>query len=124
MHSSESQFRKTRELTKMLRAVYFNAGGVFSPQTPGAHEVTSLGSRFMWALSWKGTNGVSTNGVTANCMFFDRDLLGTPVHLLLSSQRCHGVPFSPNCRNSLLLQRPHKCCPHLSATNVCGVVII
>ena len=44
----------------------------------------------------KGTNGVSTNGVTANLMFFDRDFSGTPVNLLLSSQKCQGVSFSPN----------------------------
>ena len=43
----------------------------------------------------KGTNGVSTNGVTANSMFFDRDFLGTPVNLLLSSDKYQGVPFSP-----------------------------
>ena len=37
----------------------------------------------------KGTNGAGTNGVTANFMFFDRDLLGTPVNLLLShSTQC------------------------------------
>ena len=43
------------------------------------------------------TNGVSTNGVTANFMFFDRGtFLGTPVNLLSSSQECQGVPFFPN----------------------------
>ena len=38
----------------------------------------------------KGTNGVSTNGVTANIMFFDRGTFWviTPVNLLLSSQKC------------------------------------
>ena len=35
----------------------------------------------------KGQNGVSTNGVGASFMFFDRDLLGTPVNLLLYSQK-------------------------------------
>ena len=45
----------------------------------------------------KGTNGVGTSGVTANFMFFwQRDLLGTPVNLLLSSQKWQGVPFFPN----------------------------
>ena len=29
------------------------------------------------------------------CCFFDRDVLCTPVTLLLSSQKCQGVPFSP-----------------------------
>ena len=57
----------------------------------------------------KGTNGVSTNGVTAISfyVFWQRDLLGTPADLLLSARKCQGVPFSTICRNSLLLQRPH-----------------
>ena len=39
--------------------------------------------------------------------FWQRDFLGTPVNLLVSSQKCQGVPFSPICQHSLLLQRPH-----------------
>ena len=56
----------------------------------------------------KGTNGVSTSG--GHCklyVFGQRDLLGIPVNLFLSSQKCQGVPFSPICQNSLLSQRPH-----------------
>ena len=69
----------------------------------------------------KGTNGVSTNGVTANFMVFDRGTFGcTPVSLLLSSQKCQGVPFAPTCQNSSFLQRPHECWPRLSETNPCG----
>ena len=34
-------------------------------------------------------------------------LLGTPVKLLLYSQKCQGVHFSPICQNPLHLQRPH-----------------
>ena len=30
-------------------------------------------------------------------------LLGTPVNLLVSSQKCQGVPFSPICQKSLLI---------------------
>ena len=57
--------------------------------------------------SRNGTNGVSTNGVTAFFVVFcQRDFLGTPVNLLLSSQKCQGVPFSPICQNPLLLQLP------------------
>ena len=52
-------------------------------------------------------HGVSTNGVTANIIFFDRDFLGTPFNLLLYSQKCQGVPLPPICQNSLFLQRPH-----------------
>ena len=53
----------------------------------------------------RGTNGVSTDGVSS--AEAQRDFLGTPVNLLLSSQKCPGVPFSPICPNLLLLQRPH-----------------
>ena len=49
-------------------------------------------------------------------MFRQRDLLGTPINLLLSPQKCQGVPFSPIRQKSLLLQRPHQCRPHASAT--------
>ena len=52
----------------------------------------------------KGTNGVGTNGVTANSMFvWQRDFLGTPVNLLLPSQKCQHVPFSPNLSKCPLL---------------------
>ena len=55
----------------------------------------------------KGTNGVSTDGVSANFMqFFPRDFRGTPVNLLLSSRKCQGAPFSAICQNQLLLRRP------------------
>ena len=40
-------------------------------------------------------------------VFWQRDLLGTPVNLFLSSQKCQGTPFFLICQNSLLLQRPH-----------------
>ena len=63
--------------------------------------------RAPWAEFGKGANGVSTNGVTANFILFDRDLLCTPVDLLLSPQKFQGVPFSLIRQNSLLLQRPH-----------------
>ena len=47
----------------------------------------------------RGTHGVSTNGVTANSMFFDRGTFwGTPVNLLLSSQKVPGCTFFPNLR--------------------------
>ena len=56
----------------------------------------------------KGTNGVSTNGAMANFMFFDRDFLGTPANLLLSSpKKCQGVACFPIRQNPLLLQRAH-----------------
>ena len=59
--------------------------------------------------SRKGTNGVSTNGVTANLLFLTEELFGAPVNLLLSTQKCQAVPVSPIRQNSLLLQRPHEC---------------
>ena len=33
--------------------------------------------------------------------------LGTPVNLLVSSQKCQGVPFSIISRDEFLLQQPH-----------------
>ena len=56
----------------------------------------------------KETNGVSTNGVTANFMFFDR---GTFCVLLLTyfylPKSARAYFFSPMCQKKLLLQRPH-----------------
>ena len=43
--------------------------------------------------------------------FCDRDFWGIPVNLLLSPQKCQGVPFSPICQHSLLLQRPLRVDP-------------
>ena len=60
-----------------------------------------------WGRDWggenleKGTNGVSTNGVTANFVFFGRDLLGIPASLLLFAQKCQGGPLSPICQNPI-----------------------
>ena len=51
----------------------------------------------------KGTNWVSTNGVTANYMFLGRGTCWVPICRNLSFV-C--VPFSPIRQNSLLLQRP------------------
>ena len=48
------------------------------------------------------------------------DFLDTPVNPLLSSQKCQGVPFFQICQKSLLLQRPHECWPHSSATKRLG----
>ena len=47
----------------------------------------------------KGTNGVSTNGVTANFMFLTEGLFGYSVNLLVYSQKCQGVHVSPICQN-------------------------
>ena len=64
----------------------------------------------------KGQMGVSTNGVSADCMcFFDRGTFRVfPFTYLYICQKCQGVPFSPIRQNSLLLQRPHSCRSHLS----------
>ena len=56
----------------------------------------------------KGTNGVSTNGVTANVMCFDRGTFGVlPLTYCYLPQKCQGIPVCQICLNSLLLQRPH-----------------
>ena len=73
---------------------------IYTPVYPTAREAPARRFR-------KGTNGVSTNGVTANFMLFDRGTFWVlPLNLRLSSQKCQGVPFSPICEKSLLLQRP------------------
>ena len=60
------------------------------------------------ALVGKGQMGSALMGSLQIFLFFDRGtFLGTPVNLLLSPQKCQGVPFSPICQSSLLLQRPH-----------------
>ena len=46
----------------------------------------------------KGANGVGTSGVTANFSFLT-DFWGTPVNLLLYSQKRQGIPLSPICQN-------------------------
>ena len=50
------------------------------------------------------------------CSFDGGAFWGTPGNLLLSSQKCQGIPFSQICRKSLLLQWPHWCWPQLSTT--------
>ena len=63
-----------------------------------------------WDLAYldvrKGTNGVSTNGVTANFMFFDRDLLCTPVNLLLYSQSARAYLFPQSVKNHYFCSGP------------------
>ena len=60
----------------------------------------------------KGTNGVCTNGVTATFMFLT-DFLGTPVNLLLYSQKCQGVFVTPIC------QIHYFCIGHISVDPIC-----
>ena len=57
------------------------------------------GRRGRW-LFGKGQMGWALMGVTANFMFFDRDFWGAPIKLLVSSQKCQGVPFSPIRQNA------------------------
>ena len=68
---------------------------------------------------WKGTNAVSTNGVT-QLLFVsvDRGTVWVPICQNMSTYIQFCVHFSPICQNSLLLQRPHQCRPHLSAAKV------
>ena len=73
-----------------------------------AAGLTSLAPSKQPAVTFrKGTNEVSTDGVTANFMCLGKDLLDTPVKVLLSSPKCQGVPFFCNLSKSILLQRPH-----------------
>ena len=61
----------------------------------------------------KGTNGARTNGVTAFSFFLTVFLLGTPVNLRLSSQKCQGVAFSP------ISQIHYFCCDPISVDPIC-----
>ena len=87
----------------------------------------------------KATNGVRTTGVTTIlcCLFvclFDRGSFGgTPVNLLVSSQKCQGVLFWPICQNPYFCNGPisvdpicsqpsgHRC-PALAGIPLTGVV--
>ena len=65
------------------------------PQLP-PHRGQGLGLR----RSERDENGVGTDGVAADVMCFERGTFwGTPVNLLLSFQKCQGVPFSSICQN-------------------------
>ena len=56
----------------------------------------------------KGTNGFSTNGVTAFLLFFDTGTFWVlPLAYLFIFPKVPGRTFSPICQSSLLLQRPH-----------------
>ena len=45
----------------------------------------------------KGTNGVSTNGVTANIIFFETGTFWVlPLSYFYLQKKCRGVPFCPN----------------------------
>ena len=49
----------------------------------------------------KGTNGVSTDGVTANFTLFDGGTFGVlPLTYFYIPLKCQGVPFSSICQNS------------------------
>ena len=48
--------------------------------------------------------------VTAIFVLFDRGTFWVlPLTYFYIPKRCQGVPFSPICQNSFLLQRPHEC---------------
>ena len=71
-------------------------------------------------LRLKGTNGVSTNGVTATFMFFvGRGTFWVlpSTYLLLSSQNCQGVFFSDLSKNITFAAGPISVDPNLYATN-------
>ena len=65
-----------------------------------ARKALAFGRLFccLFCFARKGAEGASSNGVTANVLR-QRDFLGTPVNLLVSSRKCQGIPFSPICQN-------------------------
>ena len=102
MNITDRESRARADVTRPIAARKGGEqGGTSNPPGFGAYKLRTIR---------KGTNGVSTNGVTANFMFFDRGTFRVlPVTYFLYFQKCQGVPFSPTRRNSLLLQRPHRC---------------
>ena len=48
----------------------------------------------------KGRMGSALMGSLQISCFWQRDFLGTPINLLLYSQKCQGVPFSPICQTN------------------------
>ena len=70
----------------------------------------------------KGQMGSALMGsLQISCFVDTGDFWGTPVKLLVFSQKCQGVPFSPICQNGLLLQRPisvDHICPQTSLDGV------
>ena len=60
---------------------------------PGIRGFVALVLLFAGCKVRKGANGVGTNGVTANCMFFDRGTLLVLLLTYLSFPKCQGVLF-------------------------------
>ena len=66
------------------------------------------------------SNGVTTNGVTQNVMFFDRRTFRVPLPYFYFPPKVTGRTLFPQAvKMSVLLQRPHLCWPHSSATKLC-----
>ena len=99
---------------------------------PTARATTTLRSARRPSFG-KGRVGSALMGATATFSLFDRGTFwGTPlVYLLLSSQKCQGVPFFPNLSKSITFAaapsvstpfvrnqpsfRPHRACNQLHA---------
>ena len=77
----------------------------------------------------RGTNGVSTNGVTANfsCLT-EGPFFGTPVKPTFTFPKVLGLTFFPSCKDPLPSQRPQQLVstpfvrnqgPHAGSTSAC-----
>ena len=68
----------------------------------------------VWSMSRKETDGVSTNGITAILyVFWQRDLLGTPVNLLYLPKSARAYLFPQSLKNN------YVCCGPISVDPVC-----
>ena len=65
-----------------------------SPKRDAKHRCPARFASCVWI--GKGRMRSALIGSLQITCFFDRDFLGAPVNLLLSSQNCQGVPFSPS----------------------------
>ena len=77
-------------------------------------------------LDRKGTKGVSTNGVAANVMLFERGAFWVLklINLLLASQWCQGVLRPQSVKNHYFCSGPTSVDPILSATKVAIYICI
>ena len=82
-----------------IHTLYISSRFEASPPCPCSNPACTGGVR-------KGTNGVSTNGVTADLMFFDRGFFGYSRSPTFIFPKVPGRTFFPHLSNCLLLQRP------------------
>ena len=81
-------------------------GVLAAVSTAAAAKATTRRSRKVLA---KGQMGSAQHewGHCKSHVACQRDCLGTPLNLLLSSQKCQGVPFSPTCLTVIVVYKSY-----------------